>query len=403
MRPPCGACDLSGKGGIKAAATWPAGRPGTLRAQSPAADTAGRQLTKGAFDAGSSAGEQPAMRHLLSPAAWGLLAGLTGLAGYIPYLRDAWRRTSDPDPAAWLIWTLEYSVLLAVQAAQHPPWAALCLATLQLAGTAAVLAVLAARGGWRFGTARWILLGGGVAIMTLWPFAHAPGLAMCLVLAVEGAAMVLVMIGAYRRPGGETPLTWQAFILAGLLDLPALGRGAPRLLYVYPAFFVVMGSGVLIAAALGARAARVPAQRQRYLAQDREHAPAPRAACPAGQWPIFAGMPRALADPGPPPGVPRLSQPRARPCLGPAREVLRPSQPQAAPHPIHPQARPHPTHRPGLLERSLGDGGRGPGEDGDRVLGGEPGQAGQDEERFRADHRGQVPLELGQPLRIRGH
>ena len=91
------------------------------------------------------------MRHLLSPAVWGLLAGLTGLAGYIPYLRDAWRRASDPDPAAWLIWTVEYSVLLAVQAAQHPPWAALCLAALQLAGTATVLGVLAVRGGWHFG------------------------------------------------------------------------------------------------------------------------------------------------------------------------------------------------------------------------------------------------------------
>ena len=77
---------------------------------------------------------------------------------------------------------------------------------------------------------------------------------MCLVLAVEGAAMVLVMIGAYRHPASETPLTWQAFILAGLFDLPALGSHAPRLLYVYPAFFVVMGAGVLIAAALGARA-----------------------------------------------------------------------------------------------------------------------------------------------------
>ena len=63
------------------------------------------------------------MKHLMTPAAWGLLAGLTGLAGYIPYLRDAWRRTSDPDPAAWLIWTVEYAVLLAAQAAQHSPWA----------------------------------------------------------------------------------------------------------------------------------------------------------------------------------------------------------------------------------------------------------------------------------------
>jgi hypothetical protein len=260
------------------------------------------------------------MSQLLSPAGWGLLAGLIGLAGYIPYLRDAWRQTSDPDPAAWLIWTVEYSVLLAAQAAQHPPWAALSLAALQLAGTAAVLAVLAARGGWRFGAGRWVLLGGTVAVMAAWPFAHAPGTAMCLILGVEGAAMILVMIGAYRHPASETPLTWQAFILAGLLDLPALGSRAPRLLYVYPAFFVVMGAGVLIAAALGARAVPVPpalvrrARIQRAMAEqarghpvrghrrllrDPEPAPlAPRPACPAGQWAICGASPQVLTPEG---------------------------------------------------------------------------------------------------------
>jgi hypothetical protein len=241
------------------------------------------------------------MSHLLSPTGWGLLAGLTGLAGYIPYLRDAWRRTSAPDPAAWLIWTVEYSVLLAAQAAQHPPWAALSLAVLQLAGTAAVLAVVAARGGWRFGAGRWILLGGAVAVMAGWPFAHAPGMAMCLVLAVEGAAMVLVMIGAYRHPASETPLTWQAFILAGLLDLPALGSHAPRLLYVYPVFFVVMGAGVLVAAGLGVRAERISAQRALYLPRDlarlRSQLPAPHQ-LPAPQ-PALRALPAPRQYPAP--------------------------------------------------------------------------------------------------------
>jgi hypothetical protein len=210
------------------------------------------------------------MRHLMSPAAWGLLAGLTGLAGYVPYLWDAWRRASDPDPAAWLIWTVEYAVLLAAQAAQHPPWAALWLAASQLAGTVAVFALLAARGGWRFGAGRWVMLGCGAAVMAVWPFAHAPGAAMCLALAVEGAGMILVILNAYRRPGRETLLTWWAFVEAGLLDLPALGTHAPRLLYAYPVFFIVMGSAVLMAAALGQRAARVSAQRERYLAWNRQ-------------------------------------------------------------------------------------------------------------------------------------
>lgn len=196
------------------------------------------------------------MSQLLQPAAWGLLAGLTGLAGYLPYLRDAWRRVNAPDPAAWLIWTAEYGVLLAAQAAQHPPWAALWLAALQLAGTVAVFAVLAARGGWRFGAGRWAVLGCAAAALALWRLTHAPGLAMCLVLAVEGAGMVLVMVNAYRRPGSETLVAWRLFVVAGLLDLPALGAHAPRLLYAYPLCFITMGMAVLFAADFGARRAR---------------------------------------------------------------------------------------------------------------------------------------------------
>lgn len=195
---------------------------------------------------------------MTAAAAWGLLAGLTGLAAYIPYLRDAWRRVSAPDPAAWLIWTAEYGVLLATQAAQHPPRAALWLAALQLAGTLAVFAVLAVRGGWRFGAGRWAMLGCAAAAMALWRFTHAPGLAMCLTLAVEGAGMFLVMVNAYRHPGSETLVTWRAFVAAGLLDLPALGNHAPRLLYAYPVSFIAMGIAVLIAAAYGARRAREP-------------------------------------------------------------------------------------------------------------------------------------------------
>ena len=282
------------------------------------------------------------MNHLLSPATWGLLAGLTGLAGYVPYLRDAWRRASAPDPAAWLIWTVEYGVLLVVQAAQHPPWAALCLAALQLAGTAAVLAVLAVRGGWKFGPGRWVLLGGTVAVMGAWPFAHAPGLAMCLVLAVEGSAMVLVMASAYRHPRSETPLTWQAFILAGLLDLPALGSHSPRLLYVYPAFFVVMGSGVLIAAALGARAPRVPVPRPRYVPRDWEDAPpVPRPACPAGQWEILRAAPQQPPGCGQLQAVPRLSRPQARPYLSQPMALPEPGHPPAVPRLSRPHARPY--------------------------------------------------------------
>ena len=298
------------------------------------------------------------MRYLISPTAWGmltsptgwgLLAGLVGLAGYLPYLRDAWRRTSHPDPAAWLIWTVEYSVLLVAQAAQHPPWAALCLAGLQLAGTAAVLAVLAARGEWRWGFGRGVLLGGSVATMAVWPFTHTPGTAMCLVLAVEGAGMVLVILGAYRRPGSETPLTWKAFTLAGLLDLRALSGQASPLLYAYPAFFVVMGSAVLIAVALGRRRARAAG---RPVLNHEDDADSLITICHGahgarGHWVLEAPRPRLAPSR---PGLPAAAG-TAPPAAAPQRAVPQRAVPQRAVpataiQPALAAARPVPAARP---------------------------------------------------------
>ena len=248
----------------------------------------------------------------MSPATWGLVAGLTGLAGYLPYLRDAWRRTSDPDPAAWLIWTVEYSVLLMSQAAQRPPDAALWLAALQLAGTAGVLAVLAARGGgWRFGPLRWTLLGGATAVMAGCPFIRQAGTVMCLALAAEGTGMMLTIAGAYRQPYHETALPWVAFALAGLLDLPALGPHAARLLYLYPEFFMVMSGGVLIAIGLGTRAA--------LGLPRREPAVPPHHAVAAAQ----AGLGGRGFTPPPPQPALRLPQPCGPAQPGQLRERAR--------------------------------------------------------------------------------
>lgn len=313
------------------------------------------------------------MRYLISPTAWGmltsptgwgLLAGLIGLLGYLPYLRDAWRRTSQPDPAAWLIWTVEYSVLLVAQAAQHPPWAALCLAGLQLAGTCAVLAVLAARGEWQWGFGRGALLGGSVAVMAVWPFTHTPGTAMCLVLAVEGAGMVLVIVGAYRRPGSETPLTWKAFTLAGLLDLRALSGHASPLLYAYPAFFVVMGSGVLVAISLGRRRARRAASRLALHAQDVSDnliTVCHEAHGARGHWVLAAPRPRlapsrpglpAAAGPAPPAAAaqPLLLAPIVQPIL-PA--TVQPVLPATTVQPVLPAATAPPVLRPPTQRRAL--------------------------------------------------
>ena len=126
---------------------------------------------------------------------------------------------------------------------------------------------------------------------------------------------MLVILGAYRRPGSETPLTWKAFTLAGLLDLRALsGHGSP-LLYAYPAFFVVMGSAVLAAIGLGRRRARRAARLVLHPAGRRGQ---PDHRLPRGPWrarPLGPGSSPAAACPVPAgaPGGRRDGTPGGRP------------------------------------------------------------------------------------------
>ena len=92
-----------------------------------------------------------------------------------------------------------------------------------------------------------------------------------------------------------------AFALAGLLDLPALGPHAARLLYLYPEFFMAMSGGVLIAIGLGTRAALGPPRWEPAVPPD-------QAAAAAQEGPGGRGF-------TPPPPRPALRVPQ--PC-GPA-------------------------------------------------------------------------------------
>jgi len=184
-----------------------------------------------------------------------------------------------------------------------------------------------------------VLLGGSVAVMAVWPFTHTPAAAMCLVLAVEGAGMMLVILGAYRRPGSETPLTWKAFTLAGLLDLRALSGHATPLLYAYPAFFVLMGSAVLAAIALGRRRARRAAGR--LVLHPADVADSLITVCheahgAPGHWVLEAPRPRLAPSR---PGLPAAAG------SAPPAAALQPALPAAAQRHAIPAVRPVPMPR----------------------------------------------------------
>ena len=182
-------------------------------------------------------------------AVWGWVAGLTGLAAYVPYLRAACRGTTSPDPAAWAIWAGEYGLLLATQIGQHPPRAALALAALQLVGTVAVLGVVCLAGGWVLTWDREMAIVVAGVALAAWATAS-PAVAAWLILAAETAGMALVIGGVYRRPASEPPLAWMLFAVAGLAGIPA-AAGAPLVVVAYPVMFAGLAGCVLIAQGAG--------------------------------------------------------------------------------------------------------------------------------------------------------
>lgn len=182
----------------------------------------------------------------------GIVAGVLGVSGYVPYIRDIVKMTTKPDRIAWLIWTFEYTVLFFAQlsaGAHHSLW----IVGLQLAGVIVTFCLSLRFGLGTFTKQTLIFMAGVFAALLIWYSSQSAALAILILIAVEAAGVVLTMIKVYKYPGSETLSFWVLLGLAGMLGIPAVGFHAATILYAYPVSLIVMSGGVIIASLLGAR------------------------------------------------------------------------------------------------------------------------------------------------------
>ena len=185
----------------------------------------------------------------------GVAAGLVGILGYIPYIKDILRGTTRPDRIAWLIWLLEYTALLFAQifeGATHSLW----LIGLQLLGVVIVFILSLQRGLGNFNRQTWLLLTTIVATLVLWWSTKSGALAILVLLGVEAIGVAITAKKAYRHPGSETLTMWICIGIGGLLGVLAVGAYASPILYVYPLALILMSGSVIIASQLGERSAK---------------------------------------------------------------------------------------------------------------------------------------------------
>ncbi len=172
----------------------------------------------------------------------GVLAGVVGVVGMIPYLRNTIRRSTRPHRGTWLIWGVLATVVCLSQRADGGSW------SLIMAGTGAVMAGLVLVLALRFGTGGWsawdsaliTLAGAGVAG---WLVIDEPVVATLCVVVADLIAAGMMVPKTWRDPESETLSTFAFASLGGGLTAGCVGAFELSLL-LYPAYYC-MANGAL--------------------------------------------------------------------------------------------------------------------------------------------------------------
>jgi hypothetical protein len=172
----------------------------------------------------------------------GLLAGIVGVLGMIPYIRDTVRRSTRPHRGTWLIWGTLAIVVFLSQRADGASWS---LAMAGAGATTAALVVLLAihvdRGGVTVSDALLIVIAGaGVAG---WVVLDEPITATACVVAADLIALTMMVPKTWRDPTSETLSTFALASLGGALAAGSVGALEPALL-LYPVYYCA-GNGIL--------------------------------------------------------------------------------------------------------------------------------------------------------------
>ncbi|MEK7540009.1 MAG: hypothetical protein AAB558_02060 [Patescibacteria group bacterium] len=174
----------------------------------------------------------------------GVVAGLGGLAGYVPYILAMRRGKTHPSRAGWWIWTgVGFMLLLTSYSTgtRDGIWVPLAYVVGPL--VVALYSFKHGEGGWEFSDKLCLLLA-ATSIFIWWSTGSAElALAASLVADTSGAWPTLKK--AYLDPAGEDRTAWGIWFPANTLNLLAVHHWTP-ILWAYPVYMVV-ASGLISA------------------------------------------------------------------------------------------------------------------------------------------------------------
>jgi uncharacterized protein with PQ loop repeat len=174
----------------------------------------------------------------------GIIAGILGLLGCIPYLASIFKRKTRPNKASWIIWAL-VGGLLAFSYFEDGDKNALWLPLSYFLGPF-FIAILS----FRYGYSEWSKLEIVCIIMAAlsilpWLISANAVVTLLINVLIDSMAAVPTLIKSYREPESEDLTAWLIFLIAGTMELFAISTW--DITSIYPLYlFFLTGSVVLL-------------------------------------------------------------------------------------------------------------------------------------------------------------
>jgi hypothetical protein len=175
---------------------------------------------------------------------FGFTALILNLIGYIPYIRDIFRKIVKPHPFTWAIWTILTTIAAFNQVRNDGGYSSLFfISTAILVGFVFLLSFRYGMGG-ASNIDRLCLVLAGI-LLIYWLTTKDTHLSTVYAVIIDGIGAIPTLIKTYHHPKSETYIQWTLAGIGGLFTMVSVPR-LDWILLIYPLYVFIMNAAIVI-------------------------------------------------------------------------------------------------------------------------------------------------------------
>jgi hypothetical protein len=184
---------------------------------------------------------------------YGILAGILGIVGAVPYIYDTYRRKTKPQRFAWVIFLIVSVISFASQFSLGARASLFFFGWIVCNNVIIVALSLRKNGGYGgLSLVNVVSFCLALAGIVLWQMTNSPVVALVGALVADGIGASLIVVKSYLHPQSETVFMWFLGIISGVLNILAVGSFQPALL-AFPVYLTIFDVLIVLAVFFGRR------------------------------------------------------------------------------------------------------------------------------------------------------